>query len=293
MSKGVYPRPSSNNTSRKIKWLQNAQKQNIETKIFISNKIIDKSLLIGKSALLYSGGKDSEVLLTLLLEKIPDLLIIYNNTTLCEQKIIDFIRDRTKNLNFIETTAQDPILMWQTKGYYPILSKRGFTKYKKKYPDLKVSPVQCCYQLKEIYANKILKDNNIKVVFWGNRASESNRRKLTFADNGFLFKPKKYPWYQAYPLQHWTTEDIMKFLKAKCLNYPINKDLENGCICCGTDLTFKKNNLLSLFQKDKKKWEFYMKNGFAKQILIAKGIDINKIDIDDIITNKPDYLLRI
>jgi len=293
MTKGVYARTSQVETSKKIDWLKTAQIQPLSVKIAQSISVIKKALEIGTPALLYSGGKDSEVLLNLLLPLIPNILIMYNNTNLADQKLINFIRARTKNLNYIETQAEQPETMWARTGYYPILSKRGFTAYKYKYPSLAISPVQCCYQLKEKPANRVLKENKIQVVFWGIRAGESNRRKLSFADNGFLFKPKKYPWYQAYPLQHWTDDDVLKFIKHKVKNYPLSNDFESGCECCGTDITFKRNNLTTLFIKNINKWKHYMYSGFAKNILIAKGYNFDAEKIKDIIENKPTCLLRI
>lgn len=290
--KGVYRRTSPSETKKRLSELKELQSLPLNEKISISIQIINKSLKLGKSCLLYSGGKDSSVLLKLLLEIDKNILIMHNDTTLGDQQYIDFIRKMTTGLNYIETTASDPVKMWKEKGYYPILSKRGFTKYKKLHNNLRVSPVQCCYQLKEMYCNKVLRDKEIEVVFWGNRAGESNRRKLTFVDNGFLFKPKKYSWYQSYPLQHWTDDDVLTFLKKEFPEYPISKSFEQGCLCCGTDITFKKNTLVRLFMNDREKWEYYMKNGFAEQIAILNGLKTDKEILYRIIKDAPQLLFR-
>lgn len=260
-------------------------------KIKIANGIISSALKKGKPCVLYSGGKDSTVLLDLVKKHCKDILVMYNDTTLSDPKAIDFIKSQTVGLNFVMTTADNPIEMWHNKGYYPILSKRGFTAYKKKYPNFKSSPVQCCYQLKEKYCNKVLKEKNIEVVFWGNRAGDSNRRKLGFVDNGFLFKPKKYNWWQCYPLQHFTDEDIILYLRKYVPNYPFFKEYESGCLCCGTDLTYKDNNLYRLYKANRSLWLKYMKCGFAEQILIVKGL--SHLDVNEVIDKKPELLLRI
>jgi 3'-phosphoadenosine 5'-phosphosulfate sulfotransferase (PAPS reductase)/FAD synthetase len=291
--KGQYKKNSSAETGRKLKILLDLQRLSLNNKINISNDIIKKSLEIGKPALLYSGGKDSTVLLNMLLEYDKNILIIYNNTGLADEKHNKQIREICKNYNFIETKAQDYIGMWQKKGYYPILSKRGFTKYKKQDPTLRISPVQCCYQLKEIYSNKIFKDNEIKVVFWGNRAGESNRRKLSFVDNGFLFKPKKYKWYQSYPLQHFTDNDILEYLVKYVKNYNISTNFESGCLACGVDITYKDNNLRRLYFNDKALFTKVMESGYAEQILKIKGIKYDAEILKDIIYNKPEILLKI
>lgn len=292
--RGVYKRNSPDETKRKLQILKQLQAQSFKNKINIANDIIIKSFAIGKTALLYSGGKDSTVLLDMLLKHDKNILIIHNNTTLGSKEYINNLRKSVVGLNYIETISDDPVTMWNERGHYPLLSKRGFTAYKKKYPDLRISPVQCCYQLKEKYSNKVLNDNEVKVVFWGLRAGESNRRKLTFVDNGFLFKPKKYKWYQSCPLSHFTDIDINMYLSRYIPSYNDNSKLETGCLCCGTDITYKDNNLNKLFRSDRNKWEYYMFNGFAKQILMIKGIsDINDNLISDIIKNRPQILLKV
>lgn len=289
--KGVYQRPGRQETSERLALLKKMQKEPLEFKIAYSRKIIHRAFEKGTPALLYSGGRDSTVLLSLLREAKPEILVIHNDTTLGSQENLDFIRKMTTGMNYVETRAQDPIRMWRLKGYYPILSKRGFTRYKKQDPSLQISPVQCCYQLKELYANRVMKDREVKVVFWGNRAGESNRRKFSFVDNGFLFKPKKYKWWQAYPIQHWTDGDIDAFLKKRIPQYPANGNFENGCLCCGTDITFYPNTLSKLYLHNKAEWEKFMRAGFAEQIAKIKGL--GHIPVEDLITKRPETLMKV
>jgi 3'-phosphoadenosine 5'-phosphosulfate sulfotransferase (PAPS reductase)/FAD synthetase len=243
-----------------------------EQKIKMTNIIIAKALKHGKPALLFSGGKDSAVLLDLVLKQAPRILVLHNDTTIGSPENLKFIRRYTRGLNYRETTADDPFAMWTRTGYYPILGKRTFTAYKRRHPELQASPVQCCYQLKEKYANRILKEEKIEILLWGNRATESDRRKLTYCDNGFIFKPKKYSWHQGYPLQVWTSEDIKKHITEKVKYYPIQKNYESGCLCCATDIKYYPNNLSRLFQNDRKLFDKAILAGFGRQILLLKGI---------------------
>jgi 3'-phosphoadenosine 5'-phosphosulfate sulfotransferase (PAPS reductase)/FAD synthetase len=289
--KGVYARASSETMKKRIGVYRDLLTVPLDYKLHITRKVIAQALEKGPAAILYSGGRDSTVLLHLARQAAPDILVIYNNTTLGDPRTDDYIRAKCREMNYIETTAEDPIAMWQRKGYYPILSKRGFTAYKKIDPSLRISPVQCCYQLKEKYAYQIKIEKGIKAAFWGNRASESMRRRLTFLDNGYLFKPKRYPWWQAYPLQHWTDQDIDRYLAEHEPDYlHSRKEFETGCLCCGTDLTFWPNNLSRLFKQDQEKWEGYMKAGFAEQIMKLNGIDGPP---EEIIRTRPEDLLMI
>lgn len=288
--KGVYRKCSVEELRAKLAIFKRLQSVGLDAKIRFTEKIIDMGLVHGKSAVMFSGGKDSTVLLDILLKKKPEILIIHNDTTLGTPELLRFIREQTRGHNYVETTAEDPIKMWQATGYWPIFGKRSHNQYKKIIPGLRVSPVQCCYQLKEKYSNRILKDNKIRIVFWGNRAGESQRRRLTFLDNGYLFKAIKYPWMQCYPLQHWSAVDIQTYLEEQKIERPIEVSMETGCLACATDITFYPNNLSRLYLTNRIMWEKYMRAGFADQILKIKQ---SKEKPDDVIKYKPALLLRV
>lgn len=294
MTKGVYKRQTKEETKRKLEKLKELKSLPLVKKIEISNNVIKESIKIdGNACLLFSGGKDSTVLFDLLKKNGVEFFAMYNNTSLGDKKTDEFTRRIAKimDVEYVETIAENPVDMWKNKGYFPILPKRTFNKYKKLNPDLNISPVQCCYQLKEKYANKEMLKRNVKVVYWGNRAGESNRRKFSFVDNGFLFKPKKYKWFQCYPLQHWTKEDIKDYICKNIPNYPINSRLESGCLCCATDIQFKFNTLKKLHDSDYEKWLFYIRCGFGAEILKIKGIDPS--NLEKIIETKKEILFRI
>ncbi len=292
--KGIYPRADRAEVRRRLGILRELQALPRAEKERITKGIIGRALEIGKGAVLFSGGRDSTVLLRIIREATPGILVIYNNTALGDPALTDHIRQHTRGMNYRETIASDPIRMWKEKGYYPLLSKRGFTAYKKRIPGLRTSPVQCCYQLKEMYANRLLKAEGVKVVFWGNRAAESMRRRFTFVDNGFLFQPKKYPWQQAYPLQHWTDDDIAGYIADHEPNYPAQRrHFETGCLCCGTDITHFPNNLSRLYQRDRVLWETYMRAGFAEQILRIQGRAADPATVEMVIQDHPAILLKV
>ncbi len=252
--------------------------------------IIRRGLELGKPAILYSGGKDSSVLLDLITKQSPNALVIYNNTGLADPELIKFIRQQTEGMNFIETQAPDAIKMWKAKGNWPLLSKRAFNKYRQENRKIKVQPIMCCYYLKEKPARAIFKAKGVKAVFWGNRATESNRRKFAAIDHGFITWPKAVPWAHIYPLQHLTESDIKRYLQENHINRPKETQPETGCVCCGTDINRYPNNLSRLFLKDRKEWERYMRAGFAEQILTIKRMTIEP---ETAIVQNPEILLKI
>ena len=293
--KGNYKRATPEEAKRRLAVLRRMQKMPLKEKISITREVIKAAFdARAKGAVLYSGGKDSTIILDLVLQADPNTLVVHNNTTLGDPKLLDFIREHCRNMNYIETITPNPEDMWKEKGYYPLLGKRNFTKYKKQDPTLRISPVQCCYQLKEKLANVVLKQNKVGVVFWGIRADESMRRRFLFVDNGFLFQPKKYKWMQCYPLQHWTEKDVFEYLEKYVPEYNLRREqFETGCLCCGSDITFFPNNLTRLYQADQKKWEHYMRAGFAEQILKLQGRPSDPETIEKVLTEAPATLLKV
>ena len=288
MTQGVYRRESPEETSRRLKLLAALLNLSLMEKLKLTERIIAEGLEKGNPALLYSGGRDSTVLLVLVQKVCKDIAIIHNDTGLGDPVNLQFVRIFTQGMNFLETTA-DPITMWSEKGYYPIFSKRGFSALRRKHPKALFNPVLCCYNLKERFSKAIFRKNNAEVVFWGNRAAEGNRRKLTFVDNGFLFKPKIHPWWYCYPLQHWRDEDINDFLAAEVPQYPAQKTYENGCLCCGIDWGYYPNNLCKLYDANPRLWKKYMLSEFGRQLALINGLKPDMLD--EILESKPGLLL--
>jgi len=296
MPRGVYKRTGKEEARHKLKLLKSLQTETMDFKIEYSLKVISMSLAHGQGVIFYSGGKDSTVLLHLIHSIAPETPVMFNNTTIGTDDILQHIRAFTAGMDYIETIPElPPVDFWQKTGYFPILSKRGFFAYKKRIPELKAQPVMCCYHLKEIPAMKVVKERGINVLFWGNRADESNRRQWTFIDNGFLFQRKqkgRQPGkYYSYPLQHWTEKDIYTYLQKNLPGYPLNKTFEAGCLACCTDITYFPNNISRLFLSNRPLWDHYMKAGFAHEIARLKGL---KQDcIEEIIQTRPELLLKV
>ncbi len=290
MPKGVYKRQSNVNLRNRLELIKKLQNLPVSKKISITMDVLEQAKSLQPLALLYSGGKDSTVLLDLIKKSNLNYCVLHNNTTMADPATLDFVRKMCNGLDYTETTPEEtPFEMWHRTGYYPILGKRSFTKFKKADARLKLSPVQCCYQLKELYSNRVFKERGIKGVIWGNRASESNRRKLTFADNGFIFKPKKYSWFQIYPIQHWNETDVLYYLNKNIPEYPISQQIESGCKYCATDFAFYPNNLSRLYIKSPNEWTTLMLQGFGEQIAILNNID----DWKNKLKTNPELFLRL
>ena len=295
MTKGIYKRAGGAELKDRMKQLEALQALPLNKKIEASKIIIRKAAKIadGKpTCVLYSGGKDSTVLLHLVQQILPRPMVMYNNTGMCEPALLAYIRESTRGLDYVETVPdEEAFKMWKRTGYYPLFAKQAFTARKRKCPGLQCSPVQCCYQLKEAPANRQMKARDVQVAFWGNRADESKRRRFLFCDAGAIFKPKKYPWHQCYPLMFWTQENILEFLNEIKPDYPHSISHEAGCWACCTDIISKPNQIQRLFVKDRKRFNYMIRNGFGEQILRAKGLEGE--DVERLLETDPAVFLKV
>lgn len=295
MTKGIYKRAGGEELKERLAQLATLQALPLPKKIEMSLEIIrrGKEATDGAPAcVLYSGGKDSTVLIHLVQKLYARPLFMYNNTGLAERRLVQYIRQRMRGLDFIETEPdEEAFTMWKRTGYWPLFGKRSFTARCRNCPGLHVSPVQCCYQLKEAPANRVMKERGIRMAIWGNRADESTRRKFMFCDSGTLFKPKKYPWRQCYPLAFWTQKDVITYLEDVEPDYPHSISTEAGCWACCTDITRTPNNIQRLFKTDRARFEYMIRNGFGEIILRAKGIKSG--NIEELLRESPQIFLKI
>lgn len=295
MTKGIYKRAGGEELKERLAQLATLQALPLPKKIEMSLEIIrrGKEATDGAPAcVLYSGGKDSTVLIHLVQKLYARPLFMYNNTGLAERRLVQYIRQRMRGLDFIETEPdEEAFTMWKRTGYWPLFGKRSFTERCRNCPGLHVSPVQCCYQLKEAPANRVMKERGIRLAIWGNRADESTRRKFMFCDSGTLFKPKKYQWHQCYPLAFWTQKDVLAYLEDVEPDYPHSISTEAGCWACCTDITRTPNNIQRLFKTDRARFEYMIRNGFGEIILRAKGIKGG--NIEELLRESPQIFLKI
>ena len=295
MTKGIYKRVAGEELKDRLEQLAKFQALPLPKKIALSLAILERGKLETQSApacILYSGGKDSTVLLHLVPHVYARPIVMYNNTGLAEPRLVQYIRARTRGLDYVETEPdEEAFSMWQRTHYWPLFGKRSFTARCRACPGLHVSPVQCCYQLKEAPANRVMKSRGVRLAIWGNRADESSRRKFMFCDSGTLFKPKKYPWHQCYPLAFWTQKDVLAFLDEHEPDYPHSVSTEAGCWPCCTDITRTPNNIQRLFKTDRTKFERMIRGGFGEIILKAKGI--RNADVEYYLSQSPEIFLKI
>jgi 3'-phosphoadenosine 5'-phosphosulfate sulfotransferase (PAPS reductase)/FAD synthetase len=292
MPTGVYDRLSGEKMKEKLRFMKCAQAQPLEQKIEITNKIIEEMAKKGPMAIMFSGGRDSCALATLAAKHNPTLL--HCDTGLATAgaglRLKEIARQLKLNLVIVRPET-DAYTMWQTLGHYPIGPKRGHTYIKRK-TNIKSSPVQCCYRLKEVPAKKYIREHKIASILWGNRAEDSNRRKLGIADNGMISPPSsRWPCFSAQPIALFRDEDVAKIISPLGQRHIARG--EDGCQVCCTDLGRKDNQLTRCMITDPETFRKAILSGLGEQILKARGEEHEEENIKETLENTPHKFLRI
>lgn len=171
-------------------------------------------------------------------------------------------------LRFSDTASDSEEL----KRYYDLLRK------------VKISQ-GCCDILKKEPSRKLQRAMRVDLLFLGMLASESHRRRLTFASKGYLFEVVtesrriKTPVYHCHPLAIWTDDDIWEYIHRYKVPYSPLYDVtyqdmdgntckmkRNGCLGCFTDYGRKNSHMHILRQTHPAAWKAVMKFGMAVEI---------------------------
>jgi phosphoadenosine phosphosulfate reductase len=210
------------------------EKKPLEKKVELSKKVIEYALKRSeKPCVAFSGGKNSLVVLHMVLQYNPDVTVLYNNTRNEFPETVKFVRELAKawNLNFHEVKPDT--------NFWAIVKKYGYPhvqRYKYKEP-------KCCKYLKNRPAALFYKENGIDCVFTGISAYESRARLLFLIKEGLVYKVKRlgdvrYTLLKVAPVGHWTDKDIWEYIRKNEL--PVNPAYEKygidrvGCrICTG------------------------------------------------------------
>jgi len=190
----------------------------------------------------FSGGKCSEVVLHMAIQKWPEIPIMFNNTLVEFRETYDFIKKVKEewNLNLIETkpekTFWECVKQYGFSGYKTrVKRRRAFTKHN--YP-------KCCYHLKEKPALKVIKERGFQAGLIGLRADESFNRMNVIRLCGQRHYVAKWNLFKYYPIAYWNDEQIWGYIKENNLPYNKAYDFPNvsriGCLPCTAYIGWEK-----------------------------------------------------
>ena len=293
MPVGVYKRLSGPQMKKRLETIKAAQGMTFEQKKENAIKIIERVLIKGaRVAVMFSGGRDSCAVAILAKKYKPTL--IYCSTGLATEYAEKRVRSIAETLCaplVILTPELDAFEMWRKFGHYPIGPKRGHT-YLKRKTGISSSPVQCCYHLKEKPVKEYIKQSQPYMILWGNRISDSNRRKLGIAEHGVIAAPSaRWPCYSVQPLALFLDSDIDRLVEG--LGFRFDEKAESGCQVCCTDLSRRDNQLTRCFISNRSFFNKAMLSGLGSQILKARGDPHDEQDVKTFLETCPQKFLRI
>jgi len=203
----------------------------------------------GKIAVMWSGGRDSTVVLHMALQEDPNIIVIFGNTK-CESgetwAYIRKLRDEW-NLNLHMTSPE--------KTYWQCQKEFGLPKVRNQ--EGSRTP-KCCHYMKEHPMDEMKKKLGVVAYFTGLMKDESHQRFLTLprydscgkSQDDIPFCSQRYykkttgEW-AFHPIANWTSEGIDQYFKKNKL--PINQFYvkwggiykRSGCFLCTAYLSWE------------------------------------------------------
>jgi len=167
-----------------------------------ADAIVKKALgMMKKPYVSCSFGKDSVVLLHLVLRHSAEIDVIFINSQYCFPDTYE-VRDTFKekhNINMIE--------LKQPHDYIDIINQYGLPDERTSYEQKKVVEL-----LKKDLANAFAYEHGYDGNFWGMRKDESRKRKWLLNTKGPIFWAEQAKLWRISPLTNWTWDDIWTYI---------------------------------------------------------------------------------
>lgn len=204
----------------------NFAERNCPTPIYEAHELIEKALKEQpESAVSWSGGKCSTVVLHMALQIKPNILVDFNDTGVEfpeTYEFIDYIVDEW-GVNLIRLKPKTTFWKCVEKWGFPML--RG--KYDKRTSLSKDGRPMCCQLLKEAP----LLEAGIPSTITGLRVAESRMRTFGIAQRGQFYYAKTLKRWNWHPIAFWTEEQVWKYHHEH--HIPHNKIYNMGHFRCG------------------------------------------------------------
>jgi len=209
-------------------------KKSFEEKLMLSEEMVFYALKNSRNPVVsFSGGKNSLVVLHLVLQFDKNVKVLFANTTNEFPETVKYVHWLAKEwkLNFYEVR---PEMTW-----IQVINKYGFPhqdRYKHREP-------KCCYILKTKPCGKWIEENGIDLAFTGITGWESYTRRLSIYKMGCYYSTRyvggyrlKHRIWKCNPICFWRNEDVLRYIRLN--NLPVNPAYEKygldrlGCMYC-------------------------------------------------------------
>lgn len=195
----------------------NAGKQNYIDKVEKAINVIKEAVNMNKKmSISCSYGKDSIVLLDLIMKVTKDVVIIQSDSG---YQLPDTyrIRDYYEKKHNYKT-----IIVKQLKPFQEFLKEYGMQSINRS----RSQHQKVVQATKKDRLNEKAKENGVELVFWGLRKSESNARDKFLINRTIFYNNTKNMWFCS-PLAYFTNTDIWTYIFINQLEYPDFYDMQN------------------------------------------------------------------
>lgn len=264
----------------------------MKTTIKIINTAFEKH---EKSALAFSGGSDSIVLLDIIFKKTkhkPPL--IFSNSLMEYPSTVRFVKEIAKNYNaelHIAKPIREPIDQFNKTGW-PMLGKFAARRWMQNNPDkgFKIDVTACCRNMKIAPARKLLRKLGFTLHFTGQRGNQDDAlRGMRSIKDDIIKFIKQDKLFICNPLDGWTDTMIRRYTEENKLDcHPLKKKgaITIGCMLCGGGAQYTNSGFKILRKLNKKAWYDFMVEKKAGEIVLAIKYDVHIDEIRKAIKKK-------
>jgi len=176
----------------------------------------------------WSGGKDSTLVLWLVMEQHPKVKAVFVNTGVEFPETVRFVRDFASRFGVNLVELRPKATFWE------VVERYGFPRFRWRKADGRSKNPACCRYLKERPVKEWIRKEGILAEFSGVTAVESKNRMITAMKYGFCHHVKDWGICKIKPILFFTEEDVWelhdKFGIPRNPAYEFTDRL--GCVTC-------------------------------------------------------------
>lgn len=252
--------------------LNSYMKLPLAAKEMLSHRLIQQALETHKKPLVSSSfGKDSTVLIHLVMQHTRNFDITFTNTGVELKETLEFRDYLTKEWNLIVHTLKPEISFWQCveKYGYPEWSRNSKTGDKRE--------PKCCNYLKAKPFKKFLKEHDYDLNFVGLTGGEGRQRRWDYIRKGCaIYSSVQFGLDKCIPMIWWDQKDVWDYIAKNEL--PINSAYakygldRTGCVPCTGHLYWEK----SIAKTNPKLLAHILKDRYGQEQLVSVSSEVNK-----------------
>jgi len=252
-------------------------KEKIESAERILTRAFDTAGCFKKVALAFSGGRDSMVLLDIVVTAGFKPICIGAIPQMQYPETAPFVKKTVEAYGLdlrIPRAAIHPLVHWRKTGW-PMLGKQAARLWNQAHAEagFKCNVSECCRTFKIGPCRQLTRNLGCTIQLTGQRGQQDdNLRGMRAVKDGQFFFQKTHKMWIANPLDGWTDEDVWRFHKIN--NLPEHPARERGartigCVFCGGGSQFTNSGYRILRKSWPEAWQTFMVDWRGGLIILA------------------------